>query len=248
MRGQGCRKARRRFPNGVDRRFFSSFCAGRPGECSSPCALRAVRASPNRSRLQSVCARSAFRGITRQTPAARAAEHQRTAVNVTLLDYGAGNVTSVERALQRLGVASTRASAPEPIASAEALLLPGVGHYAALVRALDERALRQPLLEAIRRGVPFLGICLGLQALYESSEEAPDLTGLHLLPGQVRALPADVKLPHMGWNQLTINRTSRLLTNIAADAYFYFAHSYAVVDAKDRCACVATCTHGAKFP
>ena len=168
-------------------------------------------------------------------------------MNVTLLDYGAGNVASVERGLQRLGLASTRASAPEPIAGAEALLLPGVGHYATLIRALDERALRQPLLEAIRRGVPFLGICLGLQALYESSEEAPALDGLDLLPGQVRALPAEVKLPHMGWNQLSIKRTSRLLANIATDAYFYFAHSYAAVDANPRGAAVATCTHGAEF-
>src|SRR6266849_7957848 len=216
MRGQGCRKARRRFPNRVDRRFFSRFCTGRAGECSSPGAVRALLASPNRSCVQSVCAGSAIRGIARRTPASCAAEHEGTAVNVTVLDYGAGNVTSVERALQRLGVASTRASAPEPIASAEALLLPGVGHYATLIRALDERALRQPLLEAIRRGVPFLGICLGLQALYESSEEAPDLAGLDLLPGQIRALPAKVKLPHMGWNQLSIKRNSPLLANISA--------------------------------
>jgi imidazole glycerol phosphate synthase glutamine amidotransferase subunit len=168
-------------------------------------------------------------------------------VNVTLLDYGAGNVTSVERALQRLGVASTRASAPELIAGAETILLPGVGHYATLIRALDERAMRQPLLQAIRQGVPFLGICLGLQALYESSEEAPDLTGLDLLHGQVHALPTEVKLPHMGWDQLSVKRTSRLLANIAADAYFYFAHSYAADDANDSGACVATCTHGAEF-
>ncbi len=166
---------------------------------------------------------------------------------VTLLDYGAGNVTSVERALHRLGVDSTRASAPERIASAETLLLPGVGHYATLIHALDERALRQPLLEAIRRGVPFLGICLGLQALYESSEEAPDLPGLDFLPGRVRALPAEVKLPHMGWNQLRIKRTSRLLANIAADAYFYFAHSFAAIDAHDGGDSVATCTHGTEF-
>ncbi len=168
-------------------------------------------------------------------------------MNVTLLDYGAGNLTSVERALRRLGVVSTRASAPEPIASAEVLLLPGVGHYGTLMSALDGRALRLPLLEAISRGVPFLGICLGLQALYESSEEAPALNGLDLLPGQVRALPAEVKLPHMGWNQLSIKRTSRLLANISGDAYFYFAHSYAAVDASPRDAAVATCTHGAEF-
>src|SRR5271170_2347986 len=99
-------------------------------------------------------------------------------MNVTLIDYGAGNVTSVERTLQRLGAASQRSYSPECIAKADALLLPGVGHYSALIRALDEQSLRAPLLDAIRRGVPFLGICLGLQALYESSEEAPDLLGL----------------------------------------------------------------------
>ena len=168
-------------------------------------------------------------------------------MNVTLLDYGAGNVTSVARALQRLDVESIRASTPDLVANAEALILPGVGHYATLIRALEERTLRQPMLEAIRRGVPFLGICLGLQALYESSEEAPNLNGLDLLPGQVRALSAEVKLPHMGWNQLSIKRTSRLLANIAAEAYFYFAHSYAADDAKNGGACVATCTHGEEF-
>ena len=106
---------------------------------------------------------------------------------VTLIDYGAGNVTSVERALQRLGAASQGSSSPECIAKAEALLLPGVGHYATLIRALDERALRAPLLGAIQRGVPFLGVCLGLQALYETSEEAPELAGLHILSGSVRS-------------------------------------------------------------
>jgi imidazole glycerol phosphate synthase glutamine amidotransferase subunit len=168
-------------------------------------------------------------------------------MKVTLLDYGAGNVTSVERALQRLGASSTRASTPETIAGTEALLLPGVGHFATLIRALNERALRQPLLQAINRGVPFLGICLGLHALYQSSAEAPRLAGLELLPGQVRALPAGVKLPHMGWNQLGMKRTSRLLANISADAYFYFAHSYAIVDSDGGSGCVATCTHGAEF-
>lgn len=166
---------------------------------------------------------------------------------VTLLDYGAGNVTSVERALKRLGADSLRASAPEQIARARAIALPGVGHYATLIRALDDRALRKPLLDAIARGVPFLGICLGLQSLYESSEEAPSLGGLALLPGKVRALPSNVKLPHMGWNQVRIERHSRLLANVSADAYFYFAHSYAAFDLDPIEACVATCTHGANF-
>jgi imidazole glycerol phosphate synthase glutamine amidotransferase subunit len=166
-------------------------------------------------------------------------------MNVTLIDYGAGNVTSVERALQRLGAASQRSNSPEGISRAEALLLPGVGHYASLIRALDERALRAPLLDAIQRGVPFLGVCLGLQALYETSEEARELSGLHLLPGSVRSLPSTVKLPHMGWNQLKLTRASRLLEGISADAYFYFAHSFAATNANGEA--VAICNHGANF-
>ncbi len=166
-------------------------------------------------------------------------------MKVTILDYGAGNVPSVERALQRLGAESLRTISPDCIAKAQALLLPGVGHYSALVRALDEQQLRAPLLDAVAGGVPFLGICLGLQVLFESSEEAPLLRGLNLLPGQVRALPATVKLPHMGWNQLAKKRESRLLAGVEPSAYFYFAHSYAALDSNGSCS--ATCIHGAEF-
>ena len=166
-------------------------------------------------------------------------------MKVTLVDHGAGNVASVERALQRLGAESLRANSAACIAKADALILPGVGHFGALIRVLDELQLRTPLVEAIGRGLPFLGICLGLQALYESSEEAPDLLGLRLLSGNVRALPATVKLPHMGWNQLQTKRESRLLEGLDESAYFYFAHSYAAID--ESTATVATCTHGAAF-
>jgi imidazole glycerol phosphate synthase glutamine amidotransferase subunit len=166
-------------------------------------------------------------------------------MKVTILDYGAGNVPSVERALQRLGAESLRASSPECISNAEAVLLPGVGHYAALVRALDEKKLRAPLIDAIHGGVPFLGICLGLQVLFKSSEEASQLQGLNLLPGNVSALPPSVKLPHMGWNQVEKKRQSSLLAGIDAGAYFYFAHSYAALDSDGAAA--ATCSHGAEF-
>ena len=166
-------------------------------------------------------------------------------MKVTIIDYGAGNVPSVERALQRLGAESQRTGSPEDISKAQALLLPGVGHYAALVRALDQQRLRAPLVEAIQRGVPFLGICLGLQVLFESSAEAPELRGLRLLPGKVCALPATVKLPHMGWNQITANRESRLLRGIDSGAYFYFAHSYAAPDSNG--ATSATCFYGGSF-
>ena len=166
-------------------------------------------------------------------------------MNVTLLDYGAGNVASVERALQRLGAHSQSSNSADSIANAEAIILPGVGHYGALVRALDQQNLRAALVDALHRGVPFLGICLGLQALFKSSEEAPELQGLHLFPGRVCALPASVKLPHMGWNQLARKKDSRLLAGIEPKSFFYFAHSFAVTDS-DLEAC-ASCTHGAEF-
>lgn len=168
-------------------------------------------------------------------------------MKVALIDYGAGNIPSVERALQRLGANSERISAPEGLAKADAMLLPGVGHYGALIRALDERALRGPLVDAVKRGVPFLGICLGLQVMFEASEEAPELAGLHLFPGSVRALPGTVKLPHMGWNQLQRKRESGLLAGVPACAYFYFAHSYAAMEAQGQDSTSGTCTHGAEF-
>jgi imidazole glycerol phosphate synthase glutamine amidotransferase subunit len=166
-------------------------------------------------------------------------------VSVTLIDHGTGNVASVERALARIGVASLRASTPEAISSASVLLLPGVGHFSALIRAVDEKLLRQPLLEAIGRGIPFLGICLGLQALCASSDEAPNLSGLGVLPGRVSALPSNVKLPHMGWNTIRSVTASRIMRNVPAESYFYFAHSFAAPPVTG--ATTATCTHGVDF-
>jgi imidazole glycerol phosphate synthase glutamine amidotransferase subunit len=166
-------------------------------------------------------------------------------VNVTLIDYGAGNVPSVQRAFGRLAAQVESTNLPEKIASAHCLVLPGVGHCAALIAALDAHSLRQPLIEAIGRGVAFLGICLGLQALYESSEEAPNLPGFGLLPGRVTRLPEDVKLPHMGWNTLKTVRSTRLLDSVPSDAYFYFAHSFAAPAAGPESAAVSE--HGREF-
>jgi imidazole glycerol phosphate synthase glutamine amidotransferase subunit len=166
-------------------------------------------------------------------------------VKVTLIDYGAGNVPSVERALRRLGSEVETTNLPEKIAEAQCLVLPGVGHCAALIAALDAHCLRQPLIEAVARGAAFLGICLGLQALYESSEEAPALKGLGLMSGRVTRLPENVKLPHMGWNTLKTIRTTRLLDSVSSDAYFYFAHSFAAPAVGQESAAVSE--HGREF-
>src|ERR1700684_4494360 len=115
---------------------------------------------------------------------------------VTLIDYGAGNVTSVERALHKLGAETTRANTSQQIDRATTLILPGVGHFAALIRALDERNLRASLLGSRAPAIPSLGICLGLQALYDASEEPPERAAIQLFHQKVRALPASVKLPH----------------------------------------------------
>jgi imidazole glycerol phosphate synthase glutamine amidotransferase subunit len=166
-------------------------------------------------------------------------------VNIALVEYGAGNLPSVERALTRLGVESRRASTPETLASCDALILPGVGHFGALMRSLNERGLVEPLRTAVSSGVPLLGICLGLQAMFATSDEAPGDTGLSLFPQNVSALPPTDRLPHMGWNQLRRVRPSKLLQNVSDDSYFYFAHSYAALDAGD--AGVAMCDHSASF-
>ncbi|MBZ5641370.1 MAG: imidazole glycerol phosphate synthase subunit HisH [Acidobacteriia bacterium] len=166
-------------------------------------------------------------------------------MNIALVEYGAGNLPSVERALARLGVASQRASTPEALASGDALILPGVGHFGALMRSLSERKLIDPLRAAVSRGVPLMGICLGLQAMFASSDEAPGDAGLNLFSQNVSALPPTDRLPHMGWNQLRRVRPSRLLEGLPPDAYFYFAHSYAALDAGE--AAVAMCDHSASF-
>ena len=166
-------------------------------------------------------------------------------MNIALVEYGAGNLPSVERALTRLGVESRRVSTPEDLASCDALILPGVGHFGALMRSLTERSLVKPLRDAIASRVPLLGICLGLQAMFAASDEAIGDAGLGLFPQSVSALPPTDRLPHMGWNQLRRVRRSALLEGVPQDAYFYFAHSYAALDAGD--AGVALCDHSASF-
>lgn len=166
-------------------------------------------------------------------------------MKISLVEYDAGNLPSVERALARQGIETERASTPQAIADARVLILPGVGHFGQLMSTLEKRELLNPLSGAIAAGKPLLGICLGLQALFVGSDEAPGDKGLGLFPGHVSALPATAKLPHMGWNQLRRVRHSVLLEGLSEHAYFYFAHTYAAMDAGS--AAVAMCDHEVPF-
>jgi imidazole glycerol-phosphate synthase subunit HisH len=123
---------------------------------------------------------------------------------------------------------------------AHKIILPGVGHFGQMMRALDQMQVRAALLERIRQGVPFLGICLGLQALFQSSEEAPNVRGLAIFDGEIRRFPAGARVPHMGWNEVEPRRDSKLLRNISAHSYLYFAHSYY---APMNAATAATCNY-----
>jgi glutamine amidotransferase len=166
-------------------------------------------------------------------------------VNISIIDYGTGNLPSVERALRGLGAETECVTHPGQIAAARALILPGVGHFSAFVAGLRERDLTAALRHAIAAGRPVLGICLGLQAMFASSAEAPGEQGLDLIHENVQALPANVKSPHIGWNQLRRLRPSILLRGIPDDAYFYFAHSYAAAANEPHTA--AACDHGFRF-
>lgn len=161
---------------------------------------------------------------------------------VAVVDYDAGNLTSVKKGLAFAGadVLVTRDLAA--LRDAEAVVVPGVGHFAATSRITPE--LRQGILDAVERGTPLLGICLGLQYLFEGSDEAPGVPGLGLLAGRSALLPPTLKVPHVGWNSLRLLKPSRIQSGIHDGAQVYFTHSYAapVTDA-----CVASTEHSAPF-
>lgn len=161
---------------------------------------------------------------------------------IALVDYRAGNLTSVRKALNAIGACVFTPAAPEEIRGAHALIVPGVGHIGSTKALSDDW--RREIASSIDRGIPLLGICLGLQWLFESSEEAPDVDGLGVIAGRCERLPSTVKVPHVGWNSLEIVRPSSLLDGIPTGAQVYFTHSYAapLVDAT-----VAVTTHGARF-
>jgi len=166
-----------------------------------------------------------------------------------IVDYGAGNLRSVENALRRLGASCRTAACPADLDGAERLILPGVGSYASGMDALDERGLSDAVRDAVRRGVPLLGICLGMQLLFERGCEGGERRGLALLPGRVSALTRAPGLPriHMGWNSISVVREDALLEAIPEGACFYFVHSYIVEPAGDDLVAAVT-GYGGLFP
>jgi imidazole glycerol phosphate synthase glutamine amidotransferase subunit len=163
---------------------------------------------------------------------------------IAILDYGAGNLRSVENTLAEVGAPYTLVRDSGGLRDASKIILPGVGHFGQMLRALDRMQVRETLVERIRAGIPFLGICLGLHALLEGSDEAPELPGLGLFPGVVRRFPLDARVPHMGWNELEPRRDSRLLAGLGLRPYVYFAHSYYVPVSPFA---AATCTYGLSY-
>ena len=163
---------------------------------------------------------------------------------IAIFDYGAGNLQSVQNTLSEIGGAYTLTRDSDGLRKASKIIMPGVGHFGQMMRALDTLGVRETLLERIAVGVPFLGICLGLQALLSESEEAADTQGLGLYPGSVRRFPVEARVPHMGWNQLESKAPSKLLANLPPDPYVYFAHSYYV---PENAATAATCTYAVPY-
>jgi len=165
-------------------------------------------------------------------------------VTIAIVDYRAGNLTSVKKALDRVSSGAVVTSDPEVVARAAKIVLPGVGHFSA-TSVLSEAGLRTAIAQAIERGVPFLGICVGMQWMIEASQEAPDVPGLGLWPGECERFPARVKSPHVGWNSLRVrDGASRLLRGVGAEPFVYFTHSYRV---PLLAATVAECEYGGSF-
>jgi glutamine amidotransferase len=159
---------------------------------------------------------------------------------IAVLDYGIGNLRSAEKALQRVGADARLVDDPALAATADGIVLPGVGAFGRCAQALESSGLGEVARDAVAGGLPFLGICVGFQLLYEGSEENPDASGLGILPGVVRRLPGGVKHPQMQWNVLDIIR-SELLAGVPDPAWVYFVHSYAPEQTDDTS---ATCDYG----
>ena len=167
---------------------------------------------------------------------------------ITIVDYGMGNLRSVQKAFEKVGSSAEVTQDAKAIQKASKLVLPGVGAFLDARRTLESLRLIDPIVEAIRRGIPFLGLCLGLQLLFTESEEGGVHPGFNLMEGRVRRFPkGELKVPHIGWNQLQIQKKDcPLLNGIPDGSYFYFVHSY-YVDPAGKEAVVAQTSYGIPF-
>ncbi len=165
---------------------------------------------------------------------------------ITLLDYGAGNVRSVINAIESLGETVKIVTSPQDIIEANRLVFPGVGAFGSMISKLKEKGFFEPLLSYLNSNKPFLGICLGLQALFEESEEAPGVKGLGFIKGKVKRFPHEFCVPHIGWNGIKIKQKSSIFYGLNGDEKFYFVHSYHV-DPKDDSVVLTKTDYGYEF-
>ena len=147
---------------------------------------------------------------------------------IAIIDYDAGNIKSVEKALQKLGADVVITKDAETILNAEKVILPGVGAFGDAMANLNKYNLVTVIKQVVKKGIPFLGICLGLQLLFDRSDETPGVEGLGILKGEVLRIPdhEELKIPHMGWNSLHLQNDGRLFEGLSEDSYVYFVHSY----------------------
>ncbi len=164
---------------------------------------------------------------------------------IAIVDYGAGNLRSVAKAVEKLGYSPEVTGDPQKVRNAKAVILPGVGASDSAMTALEERGLVEPLRAVIRDGVPFFGVCLGLQLLLESSEEG-SMPCLSVVPGRVKRFPNSVKTPHMGWNEVNFERDHPVLEGVESGSYFYFVHSY-YADPEDQSLVLGTTDYASPF-
>ena len=164
---------------------------------------------------------------------------------IAIVDYGAGNLRSVAKAVEKLGYSPEVTGDPQKVRNAKAVILPGVGASDSAMTALEERGLVEPLRAVIRDGVPFFGVCLGLQLLLESSEEG-SMPCLSVVPGRVKRFPNSVKTPHMGWNEVNFEKTHPVLEGVESGSYFYFVHSY-YADPEDQSLVLGTTDYASPF-
>ena len=171
---------------------------------------------------------------------------------ISIIDYDAGNIKSVEKAIEFLGEEVEITSDKEKILASDGVILPGVGAFGVAMEKLHSRNLVETIKEYAKTGKPFLGICLGLQLLFDESDETPGVKGLGLLEGKIKRIPSEyedgttLKVPHIGWNSIDINPSRKLMKGIPSDSYVYFVHSF-YLEAANLCDVIATTEYGVKI-